>query len=677
MFKLLNQMLRWFRMRWVKGSVFRIKSKMTQDNNSINNHIEEYLDYYCNLSHAPGFAVLLKGQWGCGKTWFIEKYRDKLKAKNQKCLYVSLYGMTSFSEIGEAFFQQLHPVLSSKGMAIARKILTGLIKTSVKIDFDNDNKGDIILNSQIPDMNLLEYLKNTDKSILIFDDLERCQIDISNLLGYINYFVEHDDLKVIIVANEDELFKRDSNDSISDNSSNSYKIIKEKLIGKTFGVSLDLESALVNFISIVNNSNAGKFLSKKIELIETLYQKANYKNLRCLRQIILDFDRIYKVLPEKAKGKPEILQDILKVLMAFSIEIKRGNMLPTDISKLENGYTSEAMQRKIASMYQAPNSVTNENNEEETTLAKILSTYSELNLQEPFLGKVWWQNFLDKGILNSQELETLLLTSKYFQDDSTPNWVRLWHYSYLNDDEFVDLLKEVELEYLNRKYNQVGIVKHITGLFLMFSHDGLYRKSKKEIFEESKLYIDYLKDNKLINIPANQYTSAGDILRGAYKGLGYQGKEIKEFKEFCSYIKEVQESVKVENMPGDAQDLLTIMENDTWKFYEMICINNSSGKKYYKIPILKYIEPSVFVKKLISMKFEDKQCVGWALTERYEFSNSNEKLLSELDWLKTVRDLLLKEANNRKGKISGYSLELLTKEYFNQAIEKLEKKAQE
>jgi hypothetical protein len=30
----------------------------------INNHIEEYLDYYCGLSHAPGFAVLLKGEWG-------------------------------------------------------------------------------------------------------------------------------------------------------------------------------------------------------------------------------------------------------------------------------------------------------------------------------------------------------------------------------------------------------------------------------------------------------------------------------------------------------------------------------------------------------------------------------------------------------------------------------------
>ncbi|MEM9650150.1 MAG: P-loop NTPase fold protein, partial [Bacteroidota bacterium] len=61
----------------------------------INKHIEKYLDYYCSLSHTPGFAVLLKGEWGCGKTWFINKYREKLEKKKQKFLYVSLYGMTS------------------------------------------------------------------------------------------------------------------------------------------------------------------------------------------------------------------------------------------------------------------------------------------------------------------------------------------------------------------------------------------------------------------------------------------------------------------------------------------------------------------------------------------------------------------------------------------------------
>lgn len=153
---------------------------------------------------------MLKGQWGVGKTWFIEKYREKpkgqeeVKSPKQKFLYISLYGITTFSEIEDQFFQQSHPILSSKGMAIAGKIFKGALKTTLKIDLNSDGKEDGSISSQIPDINFPDYLKNTDRHILIFDDLERCQMDIGSLLGYINYFVEHQDLKVIIIANEDD-----------------------------------------------------------------------------------------------------------------------------------------------------------------------------------------------------------------------------------------------------------------------------------------------------------------------------------------------------------------------------------------------------------------------------------------------------------------------------------------
>ncbi len=353
-----------------------MRGAMSQGKQTINSHIETYLDYYCRLSHTPGFAVLLQGQWGSGKTWFINKYREKLKGENQKCLYVSLYGMTNFSEIEYAFFQQLHPILSSKGMAITGKILKSLLKGTLKIDLNDDNRDDGTLNVQIPEINLPEYLNNTNKIILIFDDLERCKIDLSNILGYINYFVEHQELKVILVANEDELLKNCS-----------YKTIKEKLIGKTFGVSLDFEGALENFISMVNHPDVRKFLSDNTELIQDLYEKAKYENLRNLKQIVLDFERIFDALPEKAKSKPEILQDLLKLLMAFSIEIKRGVMLPKDISQLKEEYIS-GLSRQVSSR-QSSSSITKENNEELTSLQKILNRYTFLNLYDPFPSKLW------------------------------------------------------------------------------------------------------------------------------------------------------------------------------------------------------------------------------------------------------------------------------------------------
>lgn len=640
---------------------------MTQEKMSINNHIETYLNYYLSLSQAHRFAILLKGEWGCGKTWFIKRYREKLKEKNQKCLYVSLYGMTSFSEIEEAFFQQLHPILASKGMAVTGKILKGVIKTSIKVDFDNDSKDDVTVNSQIPDINLPDYLKNTDKSILIFDDLERCKIDISNLLGYINYFVEHQGLKVIIIANEDELLKHDSDDSTK-----SYKGIKEKLIGQTFAVSLDFEGALENFITEVNNQDVRKILSDNTDLIQDIYNNAKYENLRNLRQIISDFERIFDVLPEKVKSRSEILQDILKILMAFSIEIRRAAMQPKDISKLQDEYVS-VLSKRISSSQTTSSGVNS--SEQLTPLQKIIKIYTLLDLHDPFPNAIWWETFFDKGILDIQELEKSLPNSKYFQDENTPNWVRLWHYLNLNDDEFEELVKKVEVEYAKRDFIELGIIRHITGLFLVFSHVELYQKSKKNILEESKLYIDYLRDNNKLDIYTLPYVSTDDIF-GGYAGLGYQGKEFGEFQEFCSYVDKARESASLQIMSDAAQDLLTIMQNDVWKFYKMVHISNSSEQEYYyDVPILKYIKSSDFVEKLLLMSFENLRCVFWALKNRYKFDEINEKLFEELIWLKDVKALLSDEAHNRKGKLSGYRLELLIEEYLSKMIEKLEKQS--
>ncbi|BAY49347.1 hypothetical protein SAMD00079811_69760 [Scytonema sp. HK-05] len=635
---------------------------MTQGNKSINSHIETYLDYYCGLSHAPGFAVLLKGQWGAGKTWFINKYCEKLKTNNQKCLYVSLYGMTTFSEIEDVFFQQLHPVLSSKGMAITGKIFKGLLKGTLKIDLNDDSRDDGTWSVQIPEINLPEYLRNTEKSILVFDDLERCKIDIGNILGYINYFVEHQELKVVIVANEDKLLENCS-----------YKDIKEKIIGKTFDVFPDFEGALENFILSANDSEVRVFLSDNTHLIQDLYTKTEYENLRTLKQIVLDFERIFETLPKKAKNKSEILEDLLTLLMAFSIEIKRGTMLPKDISRLQEEYVSGISNR--VSSHQLSNSVAKDNSEKQTSVQKILSRYTVLNLHDPFPSTVWWQIFFDKGIVDTQELEQSILNSKYFQDENTPNWVRMWHFSDLSDDDFENLLKKVESEYRSRQFVEIGEIKHIFGLFLMFSHAGLYWKSKEEILKESKLYIDYLKDNNPLVLIS---PSTIEDVYGSYGSLGFQGKEFEEFKEFFTYIDEVRELARNESMPSAGQELLVTMQSDAWKFYRMICLTSSpdgdvSVQKYHEVPILKYIESPAFIEKLLLMKSKDQRFVFGALKKRYEFDSINGKLIEELDWLKSVQSLLLEEASSRKGKVSGFVLESLTKHYLNGVIEKLEK----
>ena len=77
--------------------------------------------------------------------------------------------------------EAIHPKLYHKNTIFIGKIAKQLLKGTLKIDLDDDKKDDS-LNLKIPDFKP-EDLLNTKDYILIFDDLERCSINIINLLG--------------------------------------------------------------------------------------------------------------------------------------------------------------------------------------------------------------------------------------------------------------------------------------------------------------------------------------------------------------------------------------------------------------------------------------------------------------------------------------------------------------
>lgn len=65
------------------------------------------------------YAVMIDGEWGCGKTHFIKEClcselekHEKEKAKNQKgykqkgIIYLSLYGVKSLEEVSKQIFME-------------------------------------------------------------------------------------------------------------------------------------------------------------------------------------------------------------------------------------------------------------------------------------------------------------------------------------------------------------------------------------------------------------------------------------------------------------------------------------------------------------------------------------------------------------------------------------------
>ena len=684
---------------------------MNQDKKLINNHIEEYLDYYCS-TESPRYAVLLKGQCGSGKTWFIKQYYKKNSPReidiwkdpvdlllleellhkvnfvgkawryffrkeqisSKKFIYISLYGLDTLSAIDEAIFQELHPLWGSEQVRIAGNIIKGFLNGSLKIDLNGTGKDLASWNIKIPDLpkkTKNPNKKEANKRVLIFDDLERCSINISDLLGYINQFVEHQNLKIIILADESR---------ISDNKD--YLNFKEKLIGNTFNILPDFENALQSFASELEEPIIEKFLCDHVDFIKDIYiNKADRENLRTLRNIVLDLKRIFACFPLKAKENPEILKDILKFLILFSTEISSTKIKSSDIVGLARKYKSlrpnlslkATLDKPLDSTKPSKDNQYNNTKDIEDIVKENYALYFKFDLDKVFPSEEWWEKFFDKGLVDLEELNRTIL-SKYFPDDqNVPNWQKLYFWRRLSDDKFERLLKEVELEYKNKNFNDIGELKHIFGVFLDLADKGLVNRSKQEVLISAKDYIEHL--SNINKIPPSKASTLCDNhkLRDEYNNMVFSGSDIPEFIEFSSYVDYIQESVRIKKLPDNARELIDIMISDDFKFYQMVCENNRAASEYYAVPIFDQMDINYFKSKLFSMLPEDQRFVLMTLKERYKIiSEYNKDLLSEIAWLKKLQECITKKSELKQGKPSGYHLKKLNEEYLNSIIKNLE-----
>lgn len=147
-------------------------------------------------------AMMLTGEWGSGKSYYINKALcPYLKKHKVQCVVVSLYGVDSLSELSKRIYLRLRvPTLSKKSEV---KEVASIIGHSI-IDNALSLKG---LNVGVSEDQLVKLYESVNLKgvLIIFEDLERSSIDILMLLGYINGLVEYDGAKVLLVANEKEI----------------------------------------------------------------------------------------------------------------------------------------------------------------------------------------------------------------------------------------------------------------------------------------------------------------------------------------------------------------------------------------------------------------------------------------------------------------------------------------
>lgn len=254
----------------------------------MNENIVNFLNGYM-MNPDPQYAVLLKGKWGCGKTHFINHWIDAYKGNPTteqvlESIYVSLYGLSDTKQITTAINRVICPILYGKA-AKAGKVLAKIASAMVlkhEVDLNYDGISDFSINIGIDS---LSKFKSNDslvnsKKLLIFDDLERCDVPMKKLLGYLNFFVEQCNCHLIVIGDEDKIAEGENKKIFGE--------FKEKTIGREFEIATDIHSALDTF---VNQTPKNDFVVGHQEQIEKFFAMTECDNLRILRQALWDFSR--------------------------------------------------------------------------------------------------------------------------------------------------------------------------------------------------------------------------------------------------------------------------------------------------------------------------------------------------------------------------------------------------
>ncbi|MFA5993887.1 MAG: P-loop NTPase fold protein [Parcubacteria group bacterium] len=491
----------------------------------MNKHIKEYLDYYCSVENHTPFAVLLKGKWGCGKTYFIRNYIEN--NKNKKFLHISLYGLDNLDMIKEKIIVELIPFIPKKYNKFVSTILRNAKKIQKIKDWIPSDTNELLVDI---------FLKKNNESVFIFDDLERCNIEIGKLLGYINNFIEFQNQKVILIANEDEIIKSKEFDK--------YGKYKEKLIGKEFVVNTDKEGAIERLVKdIQNNELQEKSECMKKNLLE-IFAQSKYNNLRLMQQALSHFEYFYKTFSSKATENEELFERMFYEFIVIFIEYKNGVIKSDDFFKKYPQFFKEF----------------GTNDESHHFLNKYRSVISHALtcFDVVVLGKIL------QGInLDEEEKKEFINNIEKIADIDKESWQKLWYCYEQSDGDFFDNLEDVQNKWKKKEYLDLHIVLHIFGMFIDFSENGMLDKSKKDILNESKDYIEFLISEKTFPLNLHERNTGFSWKESAF-GFGYYGLKSIEWNELMKFVDEKIDDLREEYIKQKiAKELMPILKGET------------------------------------------------------------------------------------------------------------------
>lgn len=304
------------------------------------------------LSMESTGALMVSGEWGCGKTYHIEKVvMPELQKEGWNPTKVSLFGIESVNEIPLRIAANYKRPESDKckGTEKENKILclyywvkekAGKVVAKVTqcassiswLESFVDVKTLVSTNS-----GLLYKLIPPEKTVIILDDIERVidTIDIHTLLGAINDLVEQRGYKVVVIANNSYMQQKGE----------AKLVFKEKVIEKTLVYEPDVVSIFKELCGKGYSSPFTAFMTaqKAVEVIDPSYPsykgdkdlQVELHNIRIQKFSLTHFSKIYEVcnafLKDENKDTADsFLLSLWACTVGVAIEYKKDRLTYKD-----------------------------------------------------------------------------------------------------------------------------------------------------------------------------------------------------------------------------------------------------------------------------------------------------------------------------------------------------------
>lgn len=398
------------------------------------------------------YALMINGEWGSGKTYFLKNNLDQNLPEDSKVLYSSANGIVAFSEIIEQLKWQKIGLTSSKSALIGQwgKVITDVIPIETLGNLIAPGIGGILKSGKKKADALIEHFKKSDsflfgrQDFIIIDDLERVDqgCDFIGLLGNINTeFTEHNGVKVLLVCDEDELRKRFSaSDRTLEGTVEDYKNAKSKLVRRTYKYENDLATLIDPLIkSIVGDTDSNSPLfaeDNKKELVESL-RICRKRNLRDIKFYI---DNLHQVLTiSQDHTKEDVFSYIARTLLVYSFDHKENP--PTQEHEPKTEIPLAAFTSNTPGEYV------------ESTEVRFNSAHPQLNrvLGNYFVRMTSLKNFSITGRLNEQDFKqdlTSLIESLNLDSEESKAIAALNHFRKIDKDSDFSAALEGAMNFL-------------------------------------------------------------------------------------------------------------------------------------------------------------------------------------------------------------------------------------